>query len=99
MSEEQNPTPLDRSGGWQTIATAPLDKTPVIIAVPTKDQDDHFVGEAYFDPDCFEGGDWWWAGTSHGDYASSSISDCNHHAPEYWQPLPAPPPLATERKP
>lgn len=83
--------------GWRPIETAPKDKTPVIIAVPTKDRDDWIVGEAYFDPESYEGGDWWWAGTSHGDYTSSPISDCNHHAPEFWRQMPAPPNQGVEK--
>ena len=95
MNDENSPSPGTQLMGWQPIKTAPLDKTAVIIAVPTKDRDDHIVGEAYFDPECFEGGDWWWAGTANGDYASSPISDCNHHMPEFWQPMPAPPAMSS----
>lgn len=93
---KNSPSPADHMVGWLPIATAPLDKTRVIIAVPTKEKDDWFVGEAYFDPDNYEGGDWWWAGTGHGDYNAGPISDCNHHAPEYWQPMPAAPALKIE---
>jgi hypothetical protein len=81
--------------GWQPIATAPLDKTRVIITVPTKDRDDWIIGEASFDPEHYEGGDWWWANLHHSDYHAGPISDCNHHAPKFWQPLPAAPALAT----
>lgn len=78
--------------GWQSIETAPKDKTPIIIAVPTKDQDDFIVGEAYFDPGMSsDDGDWWWAGTSYGDYHAGPVSELNHHAPTLWQHLPSPP--------
>lgn len=76
--------------GWQPIETAPKDKTPIIIAVPTKDRDDWIVGEGYFDPDHYEGGDWWWANLGYGDYHAGPISECNHWPPELWQPLPVP---------
>lgn len=78
------------TGGWKPIESAPRDRTPIIIAVPTKDRDDHIVGEAYFDPE-HDDGDWWWAGTGHGDYHGGPISEMNHHLPTHWQPLPSPP--------
>jgi hypothetical protein len=78
-------------GGWQDIETAPRDGTPVIIAVPTKDQDDFHVGEAYFDPEHYDNGDWWWAGTSYGEYHAGPVSEINWHAPTHWQPLPKAP--------
>ncbi|GGA99938.1 hypothetical protein GCM10011491_30240 [Brucella endophytica] len=90
----------DRSGeapapvvadGWQPIETGPKDKTRVIIAVPTKDKDDFIVGEAYFDPDNYEGGDWWWANTMVGGWPDDPISEINYHAPTHWMPLPAAP--------
>ncbi|WP_077961686.1 hypothetical protein [Ensifer adhaerens] len=77
--------------GWQPIDTAPRDTTSIIIAVPTKDYDGHIVGEAYFDPEHYEDGDWWWANTDHGDYHGGPISEINFHGPSHWQPLPAPP--------
>lgn len=76
---------------WQPISTAPKDGTPVIVAVPTKDLDGFHVGEAYYDPENYEGGDWWWAGTGYGDYHGGPISDINFHQPSHWMPLPAPP--------
>ena len=84
---------LERPGsdGWLPIETAPKDGTPIIIAVPTKDKDGFIVGEAYFDPKNYEGGDWWWAGTSHPEHFDSPISEINHTAPTHWPPLPAPP--------
>lgn len=82
----------DKGDGWQPIETAPLDKTHVIIAVPTKDKDDFIVGEAYFDPEHYgDDGDWWWAGTNYGDYHSGPISEVNYHGPSLWQHLPAAP--------
>ncbi|PSJ60804.1 hypothetical protein [Pseudaminobacter soli (ex Li et al. 2025)] len=77
--------------GWQPIETAPKDKTSVIIAVPTKDMDDYIIGEAYFDPENYAGGDWWWAGTSHGDYHTDPVREANYHLPSFWQSLPAAP--------
>ena len=73
---------------WQPIETAPKDKTPIIIAVPNKERDSFSVGEAYFDPEHYEGGDWWWAGTDYGDYHGGPISEVNYWPPEFWQPLP-----------
>lgn len=77
--------------GWQPIETAPLDRTPVIIAVPDKDRTGHIVGEAYFDPENYGDGDWWWAGTGYGDYHGGPISEINHHQPTHWRPLPVSP--------
>ncbi|MRX31867.1 hypothetical protein [Aminobacter sp. MDW-2] len=81
------------AGRWQPIETAPKDRTAIIIAVPTKDQDDFHVGEAYFDPENYDNGDWWWANTSYGDYHAGPVSEINWHGPTHWQPLPAPPSL------
>lgn len=81
--------------GWQSMDTAPKDKTAVIIAVPNRDMTGFIVGEAYFDPENYGDGDWWWAGTHHTDYHSGPISELNHHAPAFWQPLPAAPDIAT----
>ncbi|MBJ6722466.1 hypothetical protein I2750_19895 [Bacillus sp. PR5] len=82
---------LVESDGWLDIACAPMDKTPVIIAVPTKDKDGFIVGEAYFDPEHYDGGDWWWANTCYAEYGDGPISDINYHAPARWRPLPPPP--------
>lgn len=79
--------------GWQPIETAPMDRTAVLIAVPDKDRTGFIVGEAYFDPENYEGGDWWWAGTGWGDYPGGPVSEVNHHPPTHWRPLPAPPAL------
>ncbi|OKP79816.1 hypothetical protein BTE77_06925 [Ensifer adhaerens] len=81
------------SEGWQPIETAPKDKTPVIVAVLDKDCDGFSVGEAYFDPEHYEDGDWWWAGTRADDWGAGPISDVNYHNPSLWRPLPAPPAL------
>lgn len=78
---------------WQDISTAPKDRTSVIIAVPTKNMDDFHVGEAYFDPENYGDGDWWWAGTHHADYHSGPVSELNFHGPMFWQPMPEPPTL------
>ncbi|PDT47283.1 hypothetical protein CO661_13965 [Sinorhizobium fredii] len=82
---------MERRDKWERIETAPKDRTPVIIAVPTKDRDDYIVGEAYFDPEHYGDGDWWWAGNSHGDYHDGPISDINYHGPTHWQHLPTAP--------
>ena len=74
---------------WQPIETAPKDNTAVIIAVPTEHKDGFIVGEAYFNPE--QGGDWWWAGTSSGDYYAGPIIEMNFWNPTHWQPLPPPP--------
>ncbi|ASY64438.1 hypothetical protein SJ05684_c30140 [Sinorhizobium sojae CCBAU 05684] len=78
---------------WRPIDSAPKDRTPVIIAVPTKDRDDYIVGEAYFHP---EDNDWWWANNAPGDYHGGPISDINHHGPTHWRPLPEPPTLRAD---
>ncbi|SOC45710.1 hypothetical protein SAMN05892877_11799 [Rhizobium subbaraonis] len=80
---------------WQPIETAPRDKTHVIVAVPDKDLDGYTVGEAYFDPENYGDGDWWWAGTSVADHFDSPMSDCMWHEPTLWQPLPAAPSLSS----
>lgn len=90
-TRDLTPTRIDL---WEPIETAPKDRTPVIVAVPTKERDDHIVGEAYFDPE-HDDGDWWWAGTGYGDYHGGPISEINHHMPTHWHPLPAPP-ITTE---
>ncbi len=83
--------------GWLPIETAPKDRTSVIIAVPAKEKKDGFiVGEAYFDPENYEGGDWWWAGSSHTDHFDSPISDLNYNAPTNWRPLPSAPSEGSE---
>jgi hypothetical protein len=76
---------------WQPIETAPKDRTAVIVAAPTMDQDGYIVGEAYFDPGRNNLGDWWWAGTDYGDYHSGPMSDLDHRQPTHWMPLPEPP--------
>ena len=87
--------PIPEAGngdGWNhDMDAAPKDKTHVIIAVPTKDKEDFIVGEAYFDPENYGDGDWWWAGTSYGDYHGGPISEINYHGPTAWRPLPPPP--------
>ena len=90
------PAPQPNLSGWLPIATAPLDKTRVIIAVPTKDRDDWIGGEASFDPNHYGDGDWWWAGTDYSDHHAGPVSEMNHHAPELWMPLPTAPSATTE---
>jgi len=80
--------------GWLDISTAPKDGTYVLLAVPHYESGWN-IGEAYFDQQSRDGGDWWWAGTSDGDYWSSPLSESNHHPPSHWQPLPLPPVAST----
>jgi hypothetical protein len=79
---------------WQLMATAPTDRTPVIVFA--KRDNLQIVGEAYFDPEWHDGeGTWWWANESEGYY-----TDPIHHAGwtlMYWQPMPKPPIAATEQ--
>lgn len=76
---------------WQPIETAPKDGTAVIIAVPDRAHTDFIVGEAYFDPEHYGDGDWWWANTDYGDYHGGPVSEVNYNHPTHWRPLPAPP--------
>ena len=76
---------------WQKMDTAPKDKTAVIIAVPNRDMTGFIVGEAYFDPENYGDGDWWWAGTHHADYLTGPIGEVNYYGPAFWRPLPAAP--------
>ncbi|WP_147377445.1 hypothetical protein [Mesorhizobium jarvisii] len=78
------------ANGWLDISTAPKDGTRVILAVPHYESGWN-IGEAYFDASNPEDGDWWWAGSSAGDYWASPLRECNHHPPSHWQPLPNPP--------
>lgn len=87
----------EKMSEWQDISTAPRDKTPVIIAVMNADRSGWIVGEAYFDPENYDDGDWWWAGTDHGDWHGGPISEVNHYGPEWWQPLPQPPSPSQEK--
>lgn len=80
---------------WQTMDTAPKDKTAVIIAVPNRDMTGFIVGEAYFDPENYGDGDWWWAGTHHTDYHTGPIIEVNYYGPAFWHPLPTAPDIAT----
>ncbi len=83
--------------GWNhDMGAAPKDKTPVIIAVPTKNNDYYIVGEAYFDPEHYGDGDWWWAGNGYDDYHGGPISEINYHGPSAWRPLPSPPSSSNE---
>ncbi len=93
------PLPIAGKGddGWnRNMDAAPKDKTPVIIAVLHKDNDAFIVGEAYFDPEHYGDGDWWWAGNSYGDYHGGPISEINYNGPSAWRHLPAPPSLMSE---
>lgn len=72
---------------WQPIETALKDR-PVIIQV-TDETRDPIVGEAQWHDDG-DGGDWWWANTSPGDYYSGPISEMNFGKPTHWMPLPLP---------
>ena len=87
---------LRKANEWQDIATAPKDRTAVLIAVPDQHRTKYMVGEAYFDPENYDGGDWWWAGTDYGDYHGGPISEMNHHLPELWCPIPVPAALPTQ---
>lgn len=89
-----HPAPAPAVEGWRPIATAPKDKTRVLVAVPDREFDGFTVGEAYFDPDNFDG-DWWWAGTSAVEHFDTPISDCMWHEPSHWMPLPAAPAAPT----
>lgn len=74
--------------GWQPIeqfaGSGPSDS--VIVAVIC-DGREPVVGEAYFDPEAYEG-TWWWAGTSRGEYHDSPIEECNFGRVAFFQPMP-----------
>jgi hypothetical protein len=91
FAEAVIPSPETNMRGWQDISTAPKDNSSVLVAIPGKEASDWTVCEAYFDPDNFEGGDWWLAGTRHDDWGASSISDCMWSNPTHWMPLPPAP--------
>jgi hypothetical protein len=74
---------------WLPIETAPKDATPVILAV-TGGPRGPVLGEARWHDDDY-GGDWWWAGTSPGDYGCSSISEIQFGKPTHWMPMPPAP--------
>jgi hypothetical protein len=79
------------AGQWQTMDSAPKNRTAVILAVPSLHAGHPMiVGEAYFDPEHENGGAWWWAGTGYDDYHASPIRDTNAE-PALWQEMPAPP--------
>jgi hypothetical protein len=62
---------------WQPIASAPRDKTMIIVYRPrASGRHIPLVGEDYFDPDYF-GGRW--------------MKSNDDSVPTHWQPLPAPP--------
>ena len=79
--------------GWSfDMEAAPRDGTPVIVAV-TSIHEGHepIVGQAFIDTD--NGGHWWWAGTSYGDYYASPIHETNN-PPYAWHSMlnaPTPP--------
>lgn len=77
--------------GWQDIATCDRkgQSESVIIAV-TSDTHLPVVGEAYFNPEAYDG-TWWWAGTAHGEYADSPVEEIQHGTVTHWRQLPAPP--------
>jgi len=85
----------DAMGTWLPIETAPEDGTAIIVAVPKRDRDGFIIGEAYYDPENYEGGDWWWAGTSYGNGGPISDLTCG---PTLWMPLPAPPVVSAEEQ-
>jgi hypothetical protein len=85
------PEPPPAESGWRDIASAPLDRTPILVAVPAKDGG-FIVGEAYYFPESDGSGEgWWWAGTSPGEYYDSPIIELNVGDPAFWMPLPPPP--------
>lgn len=76
--------------GWQPIATAPKDGTPIIIHT-----EGGLIGEARWQGEGSDEG-WWWAGTDPGDYHSSRIEE---YEVAHWMPLPAPPSAPTGETP
>lgn len=75
---------------WLPIDTAPKDGTNVILAV-MGGPNGPAIGEArWWDND---GGDWWWAGNSPGDYHGGPVSEINFGMPTHWMPMPEPPAL------
>lgn len=80
-------------GAWSfDMEAAPWDGTNVIVAVASiHEGQEPIVGQAFIDAD--NGGHWWWAGTSYGDYYASPIHETNN-PPYAWHPMldaPAPP--------
>ena len=74
---------------WRPITEAPRDHTPVIVC--KRDAGGDITGEAYFyvNEDHREGGEWYWANVSPGDYTGEPITP----PPTYFIPLSALPTL------
>ncbi|MEN3229239.1 MazG-like family protein [Methylorubrum rhodesianum] len=87
------PAAPEAQGTWSfDMEAAPRDGTNVIVAVASiHEGHEPIVGQAFIDSD--NGGHWWWAGTSYGDYYASPIHETNN-PPYAWRPMldaPAPP--------
>jgi hypothetical protein len=80
--------------GWRPIATwegQPNGEAhPVILCVDEGPERAPSVGEAYYDPDAYDG-TWWWAGTRFGNWGDSPLCDTQLGQPTHWRPLPTPP--------
>lgn len=64
----------------------------VLLMWDNRDGSRH-VGEAWWHPSDPDGGAWWWANTSPGDYRSDCIRESISGQILAWIPLPPPPTL------
>jgi len=67
----------------------PRSEMGVVVAAHASDGAPPIVGEAFYNP-ASNGGEWWWANTSDGEYHACSIDE-TYGPPFAWQPLPDPP--------
>lgn len=76
-------TPVDQFQGPTGLGNT------VLVAV-TGGGKPSVVGEAYFDPEAYDG-TWWWAGTALADYHSSPVDEIMHGKVSHFMALPAAP--------
>ncbi|PTQ65945.1 hypothetical protein C8J45_101809 [Sphingomonas sp. PP-CE-3G-477] len=78
--------PIEQFDGWPTG-----ESNPVFVAV-TAEGHKPVVGEAYFDPEAYDG-TWWWAGSRKDDYHESPIEEMQHGKVTHFCAMPTAPSL------